>query len=234
MASSTITRKTDVAVYDLNIEGLRSVAHRVKTHILRIQCSSEDAVPKHVKLEFTESRRGVITNGNGACAIHAVFGKPNVAQQVFAWDARDLAVHFLSTLPDAANVSAEVARSCQIIQTSLWNEFAKPHICNTGSTEAKLFWNVLERRDPALAAEAKNTVEAGNMDTHDADKACREAVVCSHTFFTVASEELFVRPLAIRLGYLGADVEVSVDIGVDCVYWSQYVKRRMAMKLSNQ
>ena len=67
--------------------------------------------------------------------------------------------------------------------------------------------------DPGLAAEAKSCVEAGNRHTHDADEACKEAVVCSHAFFTVASEELFVRPLAIRLGYLGADAEVSVDIG---------------------
>ena len=80
MASSTITRRTDVAVHDFNIEAFRSEAYRVKPHILRIQWSREDAVPEHVKLALTESLHGVSTNGNGACAIHAVFGKPNVAQ----------------------------------------------------------------------------------------------------------------------------------------------------------
>ena len=54
-----------------------------------------------------------------------------------------------------------------------------------------------------MASEAKSILDAGNRDTHDADVACKEAVVCSHAFFTVASEELLVRPLAIRLGYFG-------------------------------
>ena len=106
MASSTITRRTDVSVYDLNIEGCRSGAYRVQTHKLRVQWTSEDAVPEHVKHELTESLCGVIANGNGACTMHAVFGKPNVAQELFAGDVLDLAAHFLSTLPDAADVSA--------------------------------------------------------------------------------------------------------------------------------
>ena len=71
----------------------------------------------------------------------------------------------------------------------------------------------MERKDPALAAEAERSVDAGKRDTREKDAACKEAVLYSHSFFTVASEELLVRPLAIRLGYFAADGEVSVDIG---------------------
>ena len=163
-----------------------------------------------------------------------MFGKPNVAGELFTGDARDLAMRFLAALSDAANGSAEVARSLQIIQDSLWNEFAKPHISNAGSTEAEIFWNVLKRRDPALAAEAKSCVEAGKRDTRDADMACKEAVAYSHAFFTVASEELFVRPLAIRLGYLCADAEVRVDSGGRLCVRVPGGEELICMKLSNQ
>ena len=40
----------------------------------------EDVAPEFVNHELTESCHSVISNGNGACAIHVVVGKPDVAQ----------------------------------------------------------------------------------------------------------------------------------------------------------
>ena len=105
MASSTITRRTDVSAshgdpYVFNVEGFRSGVYRVNTPSLRIAWAVEDAVPEHVKQDLAESCHGVITNTNGACALHAVFGQPNVAQEMFARGARDIAAYYLSALPE--------------------------------------------------------------------------------------------------------------------------------------
>ena len=71
MANATTTRKIDVSMYDFNVEAFMSQNYRLDTRTLRVQWASDDAVPEHVKYELTESCRGVSTNGNGACAIHA-------------------------------------------------------------------------------------------------------------------------------------------------------------------
>ena len=75
--SVSITRRIDVSLYDLNYEAFRAQHYQVQPHLLRVQWTSDDAAPEHVKHQLTEACRGVTTNGNGACAIHAVFGKPN-------------------------------------------------------------------------------------------------------------------------------------------------------------
>ena len=172
MASSTITRRTDVSAshgdpYVFNVEGFRSGVYRVNTPSLRIAWAVEDAVPEHVKRDLTETCHSVITNTNGACALHAVFGQPNVAQEMFARGARDIAAYYLSALPEAAYQSEEVFLLYDIIQASLWSEFARPHLTNSGTLEAKLFWTILKKKEPALAAEAKSSVDAGASEPAD-------------------------------------------------------------------
>ena len=71
------------------------------------------------------------TNGNGACAIHSVFGRPSEAcgnQEMFKDGARSLAVALLGKSADALLTIGVDKVHVEAICNSFWLELAKPHL----------------------------------------------------------------------------------------------------------
>ena len=86
------------------------------------------------------------TNGNGACAIHSVFGRPSEArghQEMFKDNARTLAT---TCLGESANALLTVGIDkvhIDAICNSFWMELAKPYLQGENTNEGKLFWQAL-------------------------------------------------------------------------------------------
>ena len=68
----------------------------------RITWLGEGDVPDDVRAALPSHWRSFQTNGNGACALHAVFGKPNSNKELFAPSARAVAFDNLHALPEAS------------------------------------------------------------------------------------------------------------------------------------
>ena len=99
------------------------------------------------------------TNGNGACAIHSVFGRPSEAygnREMFKDGARSLAVALLGKSADALLTIGVDKVHVEAICNSFWLELAKPHLQGESTTEGRLFWEALANNDPALAKECED------------------------------------------------------------------------------
>ena len=196
--------------YEFALDDFRSAAVKVKAQQLTIQWADEDAVPNDIRDSLPMLQQAVETNGNGACAIHSVFGRPSAARELFYPDARELAIQCLRGLPEAAVSEEAFANALNSIYTSLWNEFAKPVLNNASTVEGRLFWAALERIAPEVAVEAKCRVDLGREAEAQAESARERMLVASRSFFTVTNEENLIRPVAVQLGYLNARTKVSV------------------------
>ena len=86
----------------------------------KVQLDSEDEIPADVRLALSVPMRGLETNGDGACGIHAVFGHPSARRQLFARGAREIASRFLGMLPAMAesdpHVASHVSPGCDSCQ----------------------------------------------------------------------------------------------------------------------
>ena len=201
-----------VECHEFTVTDFRDNTLQVKPRELTIRWAASDAVDEQTRQNLAEPHHSVETNGNGACAIHSVWGRPSPDRQLFALGARDLAGHYLDMLPQAA-VSDEAAASALVrIHTSLWSDFAQPFLTNQASIEGRLFWEALESLLPELAAEARRHVQVASLLESQAGHAKMEALCAARGFFCVANEEVFIRPLAIRFGYLMAGVHVDIGI----------------------
>ena len=212
----------DTQLYEFSLVDVRNDAIRINPQQLKIHWVSSDDVSEAVRHEAAEIQHAVETNGNGACAVHSVFGRPGADSKLFAFGARHLACRFLSMLPEAATTDHLAARALDSISTSLWDEFAKPFLSNQASVEGRLFWKALETDAPELAVEARQRFQVSLVMNRDSERAKREALLAARRFFTVANEEMCIRPLAVRLGYLGAATRVDRgshgQLQVTCVH----------------
>ena len=130
MATPTVQRNTYMPFvqYEFNTVDFQSGAFRAKDSDFKIRWDADDDVPAEIRQMLNGPVRAVVTNGNGACAIHSVFGRPSARKELFLSEARDLAVRFLTALPAAAAGEPVAARALEAIHTSLWDEFSVPFL----------------------------------------------------------------------------------------------------------
>ena len=93
-----------------------------------------------------QSLRSVRTLGDGACALHAVFGEMNEDGYLECPQPRELALHALDAVLQGEDAHAVRLRK------NLWRELACPAICSSNaSPEARLFWQVFVEKHPEAA-----------------------------------------------------------------------------------
>ena len=197
--------------YEFTLADVRGDAFFVKPRSLAIHWSADDAVPEEIRQSVSDTHHAVATNGNGACAIHSVFGRPSTARELFCPGARELATHFLRMLPEAAKSDEAAAHALNSIYTSFWNEFTKPVLNNVPSDEGRLFWDALARVAPEVAMEARRCVELGRNADRRAESAREQVLIASRRFFTAANEHAFIRSVAVEMGYISATTQVTVE-----------------------
>ena len=199
-----------VKEYEFRFGDFRNDTFEIKPRQLTIRWVASDAVPELIRQSTVQPYQAVETNGDGACAIHSVFGRPGPNKELFASGARDLAVHFLRMLPEAAVNNEAAAQALISIHTSFWNEFAQPLLRNEASDEGRLFWKALLLTSPGLAAEARQCAQISMDSNRIANNAKQEALSAARRFFVVANEETCIRSIAIQSGYLDATTQVEI------------------------
>ena len=203
-SSKDVPMVSEIAQYEFSLDDFRNNALIVKPQKLAIQWSDDDAVPYEIRNILSVLHQAVETNSDGACALHAVFGQPSGARELFYSGARDLALQCLRALPQAAALDDAQADALLNIRASFWDESAKPLLENTPSVEGNLFWKALLQSEPALPEEARRCFQNAREAQPNAELAKQRVLTAARSFFTLANEEMLIRPIAVRLGYLHA------------------------------
>ena len=119
------------------------------------------ALPRDICDYFTNNDRdlvNVVTKGDGACGVHAVFGEPSKHGALFKEAARGLASALLGPNPEALQLAGVESRYVAAIGQSFWNEFVKPVLdkkTEAEDVEAVLFWKALQKHRPGLVNECR-------------------------------------------------------------------------------
>ena len=93
-----------------------------KKQILSIVFAAEDELPKDVLSKIPRRVQAVPTTGDGACALHAVFGRPSDAGLLFAPHARKHARTCMESAINYPNMKEHLKK------LTLWGEFALPSL----------------------------------------------------------------------------------------------------------
>lgn len=88
------------------------------------------------------------TVGDGACGIHAAFGKNNSKAQLECHAARRIALDALETALRGKEVRSH---HVEAVRVSLWDELALQGADGADSMEAKIFWEQLRQLHPTVA-----------------------------------------------------------------------------------
>ena len=134
--------------------------------VLRASVDELDALSDYANEEFVP----VITSGDGACALHSVFGVPTVNRtsgrmEMFCSQARSLPAKFFGA--DLKSVRERVTQNnvLQAVETELFADLWQPKVTSHSSDESRIFIDILQRRNPSL---------------HNKACAARSADICSN------------------------------------------------------
>lgn len=164
----------------------------------RLQLDDSIALPSGVAGLAGQTLISANTLGDGACAIHAAFGKTNRNGQLECVSARSLAA---KALTDALRCeSGYLNERIAAVRMSLWDELALPAAAGMDSVEAQIFWRNLSELYPeeagkvreAVAVEAERTTEL-TKQKYKLAKACRS--------FFVNGTVSCIESLCSRIGY---------------------------------
>ena len=162
----------------------------------------------------------VITNGDGACGVHAVFGKPSERGELFKECSRQVAATLLGPNPEALQHAGVDDRYIAAIGESLWNEFVKPVLDKKPAAEIMeglLFWKALQEQKPVLVEQCIQSHTRYELVTKEHIRARHQFLAASHNLFQPDMELLFVRPLAVRLRYLPEGIHNSDLFDVETI-----------------
>ena len=152
------------------------------------------------------------TNGDGVCAMHALFGQPTKSSsgssELWAKNARLRAIACFEPSLEVLQQRVSIAPALRSIETALWKEFVENHIKGTSTDESTIFWNTLVTQNPQLAQEAEGFFRNNATATQDYEQAKRETLVINRSLFCSDCEKTIIRPLACNLGYLPTDRDV--------------------------
>ena len=212
-ADSDVPDKALTRPYVVRSSDLKEGTLTLMPGIYNVVLQREDVLPDSLKPHLSGQVCSAKTNGDGACAMHAVFGIPSASSELFLSDARKNAICALRTLPAAANGNVTAKHLYESLLTNIWVDFAVPYITGEPSAESRAFWSSLENISPALAVEARSFYH-----TRSALEDCKfrmkaEALLRSRCLFTADHESLHVRGFAQKLNYLPSELEVHVVAG---------------------
>ena len=195
--------------YHFNYLDFKNKSFRARDSELVIEWDADDTVPMDIKQTLTDSFQAVITNDDGACAIHSVFGRPNTNKELFLQESRTIASHYLTVLADNVDLDPDAQTAVSAIEASLWNEFVVPFLEKRPSIESDLFWESLERVCPDLAVEAESHFHTVRLETEQANNLKSQVRSAARQFFC-ANNEVYVREVARKTGYLNKEVAINV------------------------
>ena len=180
-----------ITLYNYTAEDHANASVYIDNRKLNVNFNSLPTTFRKYNEEYGLVCKAMKTNGNRACAIHSVFGRPSEArghQEMFKDNARTLAATCLGESANALmNVGIDKVH-IDAICNSFWMELAKPYLQGENTNEGKLLWEALRKNDPALAQECKDCLTTSNADAR-ASATSKQKLLKDSTSFFVQDEK---------------------------------------------
>ena len=202
----------DKGVYTFGHEDVEFERQLLNPEVYELNVAHFEESPQLLRNAISAQMRSIRTNGDGACGVHALFGSPELAinggYELFAQNARVIAVEHMGHSLEMLDQNSDIQKHVRDIKTILWDEFVERHLNASSTPESQIFWRSLERHTPILAREAKLVTHNNCTAKADYEQAKIQTKQASRAFFNTDIEVDIIRPLAVRLGYIPADVDV--------------------------
>ena len=183
----------------------------------RLTVTSED-VPEEIKRLHGRQAMAEQTCGDGACAIHSVFGELH-RRGFYKASARSLLRHHFGPAADVFTIGVNDAHTLLEIRHALWQELLQPCAAQEAGLhdgvrarkpEGEAIWAVLKNKNPEVACECVEALRSERV-RYTRFMATRVAVADAlGALCTRPMEHVFIRPLLRHLGMLQEYVEESV------------------------
>jgi hypothetical protein len=160
-SASAMASPISLAVCEYSYVDFRNNGFRVDSSSTRVDWDPLEDVPENLRAMCARTMRAVGTKGDGACAVHAVFGAPAALGLHVKTGARDVVRRVLgSCIQSLLNRGAGEAH-VQALWTSFWVDLTLVYLKRTAedqrliNDEPKLFWESLAQHVPQVAKDAK-------------------------------------------------------------------------------
>ena len=154
-------------------------------------------VPEERSQSLPSSFRSIATNGGGACALHANFGRPtfNAALNAFEMEqenARSKCAALLAQLAPEALIDARKEGVRKKLQKFVWEEIALPYLKGSRSCDRKMLWDALQKCSPEVVADMLEFQRASDATKRKLDNAKQAATVASRNLFDEKYESTLI------------------------------------------
>ena len=143
------------------------------------------------------------TRGDGACAIHAVFGNDSPAGGYFCPQARELICHAMGNEWTDLTSSGVDVSLVQELRDLLWNDFVYRAVSNSGSLtlEGRIVWSEI-CKSVALKDACTIAVEREMSQNRRFDEVRKELVNVFASLCVPACEDSILKPLLAHVNLL--------------------------------
>ena len=188
---------------------------QAETFDTRVDASDDLELPARARLPLRVTP--VTTNGDGACAIHSVWGVPDNLSQLTCPEARRFAAEAMgeSLLHLRTHIPLEFREDVHDLATSLWSEYMVGYFEGQRSPEIQSFKQHLQRLHPDLLREAQACFNRRAVIKQDMD-ACEVLMKQQCKRVCIRSlEEHVIRPMAAHLRTIPRNCDVLAMSAAD-------------------
>ena len=145
----------------------------------------------------------VITNGDGACSLHSVFGIPTInrrtgATEMYCSDARSVPAKLFGASLQSVRERVSQKDLLQAVETSLFADLWTPEVTSESSNEIRIFNGLLQQSNVSLHDRACAARTADLCGNERADAAKATLRIKSWVFFCSEEAAHYVCVLAER------------------------------------
>ena len=161
--------------------------------------------------------RTVGTVGDGACAIHSVFGLVcPMARELYMQGARKFAQESMRQLPAEGAVQEQAIELFKHIRSSIWYELALPNLSREHeTTESRCFWKTLKTNAPGIESATREHYRQRQHAGLARAEIQRIAIQSGCDFFKPEFEAICVRSIAVKLGYIPGTLRIECRCDAD-------------------
>ena len=181
--SARIPQNLHANTYDFNVDDLLS--DRIQTN--RWYQIENDTSAQQFQSIFDEigwNMCGISTRGDGACGLHALFGRPYHRGDMFKEGARNLVSRVFEQSPADVLAKGANLEHVETISLGLWHEFMLPHLQGVPSPEGRLFFKLAQELQPELVHQCQQHMLAATQNERKHDEIKAAIRVVSKSFFS--------------------------------------------------
>jgi hypothetical protein len=203
------------SVYDLQPIDLHEKKVSLASHEGVLNSDNETELCSRVKEALGTEFQALQTRGDGACAVHAVWGSSHVTGYLtYGTSSENLRDHLYALLPETFSQLRHILGTSgtelvQNIETFLWNELAYPGARQDGDREAALFWDTFRDMVPDSATYVEDFIRQKQHDDSQRRWDADNYQFACNAFFHIENEETLIRPFLSALQLPDFPIDLS-------------------------